>query len=151
MKWRIFLMVQEFGLKLALDAILLSSPCIHIFTLHTKYLPPRIHRLRWLHGAGKYWVDLLCFFQSVYFTHYLLLQDRNDAMCMCVCVCVCVFIYICMYVCVCVCVCVCVYISPPSWTSFPPAIPPLYVITEHQIGLPVLYSSFLLVIYFTHW
>ena len=32
----------------------------------------------------------------------------------------------------------------------PHPIPPLYVVTEHQAGLPVLFSSFLLIIYFTH-
>lgn len=41
----IFLTVQESGLKLALGAIPLFSPCLHIFTLHTKYLLPKIHRL----------------------------------------------------------------------------------------------------------
>ena len=41
-------------------------------------------------------------------------------------------------------------IFPPSWTSLPPPIPPLYVITEYQAGLPVLQSSFPTVIDFTH-
>lgn len=31
----------------------------------------------------------------------------------------------------------------------PHPIPPLYVVTEHQAGLPVLFSSFLLTVYFT--
>ena len=52
--------------------------------------------------------------------------------------------------CVCVCVCVCVYplrVEPSSHSSL---IPPLWVITEHQAELPVLDSSFLLAIRFTH-
>ena len=32
----------------------------------------------------------------------------------------------------------------------PHPVPPRYVVTEHQAGLPVLFSSFLLIIYFTH-
>ena len=37
-----------------------------------------------------------------------------------------------------------VYISPPSGASLPPhhSTPPLQLITEHQVELPVLYSSF---------
>ena len=40
----------------------------------------------------------------------------------------------------------CIHVSLPSWTF----LPPLEVITEHQAGLPVLYSSFPLTAYFTH-
>ena len=48
-------------------------------------------------------------------------------------------------------ICICIYISPPSQASLtPPTVSPTQVITEHQAGLPVLYSSFLLAIYFTH-
>ena len=35
-----------------------------------------------------------------------------------------------------------IHLSPPSWASSPPPIPPLWVITEHQAGLPVLQSTF---------
>ena len=43
-----------------------------------------------------------------------------------------------------------IYISIPSlWASLPHPIPHLWVITEHQAGLPVLYSSFPLVICLT--
>ena len=35
-------------------------------------------------------------------------------------------------------------------SDLPHPVPPLYVVTEHQAGLPVLFSSFLLIIYFTH-
>ena len=50
-----------------------------------------------------------------------------------------------------ICICICIYISPPSQASLtPPTVSPTQVITEHQAGLPVLYSSFLLAIYFTH-
>ena len=41
-----------------------------------------------------------------------------------------------------------IHISSPSWASFPPS--PLYVITEHQAELPVLYSIFLLATCFIH-
>ena len=39
------------------------------------------------------------------------------------------------------------YVSPPIWASLPTHIPAL---TEHQAGLPVLYSSFPLASCFTH-
>lgn len=38
-------MAEDFDLKLALGTIPLFSPCLHIFILHTKYLPPRIYKL----------------------------------------------------------------------------------------------------------
>ena len=41
------------------------------------------------------------------------------------------------------------YIPPPSQPPFL-IIPPLYDDTDCQLGLPVLYNSFLLAIYFTH-
>ena len=40
--------------------------------------------------------------------------------------------------------------TPPSWAFLPPPVPPLKVITEHQVGLPVLYGSFPLASYFSH-
>ena len=40
--------------------------------------------------------------------------------------------------------------TSPSWAFHPPPIPPLKVITEHQVGLPVLYSSFPIASYFSH-
>ena len=40
--------------------------------------------------------------------------------------------------------------SSPSWNSLPAPVSPFLVITEHQACLPVLYSNFSLVIYFTH-
>ena len=46
--------------------------------------------------------------------------------------CVCIYIYVCM----------CVYMSSPSWAPLFPPIPPLWVITECQAVLLVLYSSF---------
>ena len=42
------------------------------------------------------------------------------------------------------------YMSSPSWAFLPLPIPPLYVFTECQAGLPVLYSNFLPAIYLTH-
>ena len=44
----------------------------------------------------------------------------------------------------------CVYISFPLEPSFPHTILTLEVVSERRAGLPVLWSSFLLVIYFTH-
>ena len=48
----------------------------------------------------------------------------------------------------------CCYLYLLSLLSFssvlPHPVPPLSVITEHQAGLPVFHSSFLLIIYFTH-
>ena len=41
-------------------------------------------------------------------------------------------------------------VSPPSWASPPPLLPPTQVITERQAGLPVLHSTFSPAIYFTH-
>ena len=38
------------------------------------------------------------------------------------------------------------HVSLPPWTSLPPHIPPLLVVTEHQTELPVLYSNFPLAI-----
>ena len=40
--------------------------------------------------------------------------------------------------------------SSPSWNSLPAPVSPFLVITEHQACLPVWYSTFSLVIYFTH-
>ena len=34
-----------------------------------------------------------------------------------------------------------IYIAPPSAASLLPPIPLLWVVTEHQVGLPVLYSN----------
>ena len=45
---------------------------------------------------------------------------------------------------------VCIYLLPLETSSHPPSIPPLWVITEHWAELHGLYSSFLLVSYFTH-
>ena len=42
------------------------------------------------------------------------------------------------------------YISLPSWASFTPPYSTPLVVTEHQAGLLVFYSSFLLVTCFTH-
>ena len=55
--------------------------------------------------------------------------------------------------CVCVCVCVCVYISPFLLSLLPhPTLPPFHPSRSSQsTGLPMLYSSFLLVLYFTHY
>lgn len=78
MDWGIFLMVQEFGLKLTLGATPLSFPCLHTFTLYIKHLPPQIHRHLWLQGAGKNPVDLsLHVFQSIYL-HALSLTSSQD-------------------------------------------------------------------------
>ena len=65
------------------------------------------------------------------------------------------FIYVYVYIYICVCVCVYIYIYEiyiASFLSFPPLLhnSPLQVITEHQAGLPVLYSSFPLASYFSH-
>ena len=43
-----------------------------------------------------------------------------------------------------------IYIYIYIYPSLHPPIPPLQVITAHQAGLPVFYSSFPLAIYFTH-
>ena len=42
-----------------------------------------------------------------------------------------------------------IYPLPPESHSYP-AIPPLWVIAEHQAELPVLYSMFAPAVYFTH-
>ena len=41
-----------------------------------------------------------------------------------------------------------IYPLPPTPSQLP--IPPLYIVTDHQAGLPVLYSNFPLFVYFIH-
>ena len=43
-----------------------------------------------------------------------------------------------------------IHMSPPSCASFPSPIPPLWIITEHEAGRPVLYSNFPALYHFTH-
>ena len=43
-----------------------------------------------------------------------------------------------------------IHVSPPSWTSLLPTPSPHPTTLEHWAELPVLYSSFLLALYFTH-
>lgn len=66
--WEIFLMMQEFGRKLALSAILLSSTYLHVFIFYTTYLPPRIHRHFLTPWIWKYtsWSVICYFFQSIH-------------------------------------------------------------------------------------
>ena len=54
----------------------------------------------------------------------------------------CVYIHICIYM------CIYIHMHPIPFKP-PPHIPLLWVVTEHQAGLPVLYS-FLPIICFTH-
>lgn len=58
----------------------LSSPCLHIFTLHTNYLLPRTHRLFWFHGAGKNPVGICCisFNLSIYMHFYFKIRPIPD-------------------------------------------------------------------------